>query len=235
MAGISTDITANQAARIAGSAWLIVIFSGIAAEFFIRMPLMVPGDPLATAQNIAAASGLFRLGIAADIVMLLFDALAAVALYTLFRSVHNTLAFTATVFRLIMNAVLAANLVNLALVLSFAEGAGLGTKQPAAMVQIFQEMHGFGYDTALVFFGVHCFLLGLLLYRSGYVPKFFGVLLLSASLGYVIDSFAHILLPQGSPLLGVTASVLIGVAVLAELSLSLWLVVKGVPAQAIPA
>jgi len=216
------DMSRQQAARIAGAAWLVIIFAGIAAEFFIRMPLIAAGDPAATAENIAASGTLFRTGIAADIVMLVFDVVAAVMLYVLFSPVHKALALLATAFRLVMNAVLAVNLLNLVMVMLLAEG-GLQT-----WTGLFLDAHGSGYDIALVFFGLHCLILGYLIVRSGYLPKGIGYLLLGASLGYLIDSFAHLLLPQGEPLLALSASALIGLALLAELSLSLWLLVKGV-------
>ena len=222
------DITANQAARIAGASWLLIILTGIAAEFFIRMPLIVPGDAVATAANIVASEGLFRLGIALDVLMLVFDVIAAVALYALLKRVHHSLALLAAFFRLVMDAVLAANLINLVLVLVFLNAVGGQAEQWRGMEQVFLDAHGSGYDIALIFFGLHCFILGGLLYASGFVPRALGLLLLLASLGYLIDSFAHLLLPQGSPALATSAGVLIGVAVLAEFSLSLWLLAKGV-------
>lgn len=231
MGGSVNETQLQRAARIAGASWLIIILTGIAAEFFIRMPLMVPDDPVETARNIAASAGLFRTGIAADIVMLIFDAVAAVTLYVVFYSVNKSLALAAMVFRLIMNAVLAVNLLNLVNVLAIAQGMEGHPAADAMMLQLFLDAHGAGYDVALVFFGLHCLLLGYLIYVSGYVPKLAGILLLFASLGYVIDSFAHLLLPQGSPLLAMTAGALIAVAVLAELSLSLWLMVKGVKTE----
>ena len=227
MPGTLPDITANQAARIAGASWFLIILTGIAAEFFIRMPLIVSGDAATTAANIMASEGLFRLGIALDIVMLVFDIVATVALYALFRRVHHSLALLAAFFRLVMDAVLAANLVNLVLVLLFLNAGGGQAEQVQGMAQVFLDVHGSGYDIALIFFGLHCFILGGLIYRSGFVPRALGLLLLLASLGYLIDSFAHLLLPQGSPLPGVSAAALIGLAVAAELALSLWLLVRG--------
>ena len=227
MPGTLPDITANQAARIAGASWFLIILTGIAAEFFIRMPLIVSGDAATTAANIMASEGLFRLGIALDIVMLVFDIVATVALYALLRRVHHSLALLAAFFRLVMDAVLAANLVNLVLVLLFLNAGGGQAEQVQGMAQVFLDVHGSGYDIALIFFGLHCFILGGLIYRSGFVPRALGLLLLLASLGYLIDSFAHLLLPQGSPLPGVSAAALIGLAVAAELALSLWLLVRG--------
>lgn len=233
----NTDIMQDSAARIAGASWLIIIVTGICAEFFIRMPLIVPGDTAATAANIVAAETLFRLGIAADMVMLVFDAVAAAMLFVLFKPVHFTLTLLGLIFRLIMNAVLAVNLVNLALVLVALNGgdslSGWNPERLQGLAMFFLDAHGTGYDIALIFFGLHCLLLGYLIFRSGYVPKLLGILLLVASVGYLIDSFAHLLLPAGEPILTATAGALIGTAVLAELSLSLWLLIRGIkrPAQ----
>jgi hypothetical protein len=235
MAGALRDFTPDQAARISGASWLLVILTGIAAEFFIRLPLIVTGDAAATAENITANEGLFRIGIAADVIMLVFDLIATVSLYTLFRPVHRGLVLLATFSRLIMNAVLAASLVHLSLVPVVLGGGDPRSEAVQRTVQYFLDAHGSGYDIALVFFGLHCFILGGIIYRSGYVPKFLGLLLLGASLGYLIDSFAHVLLPAGNPLLAMTASALIGIAVLAELSLSLWLLAKGVAKRQVAA
>ena len=217
----------NAPARIAGFAWLVVIMAGISAEFFLRMPMIVQGDAAATAANIMEAEGRFRLSIAADIVMLLFDVTATVALYLLFRQTDRLLALTAAALRLIMAAVLSANLITLGSIPLVLQGV-----DPAAAttVQLLLDAHGTGYDIALVFFGLHCFLLGILIMKSAYLPRLLGALLMAASFGYLIDSFAHLLLPQGTPLLAMTASILIALALLAELSLSFWLLVKGVKA-----
>ncbi|UFS63265.1 DUF4386 domain-containing protein [Sulfurimonas sp. HSL-3221] len=217
----------NGFARLAGAAWLVVILTGITAEFFLRMPLIVPGDAAATATNILGAEGLFRLSIAADIVMLLFDVTAAVALYLLFSPVNRLLALLATAFRLLMGAVLAANLTALTSLLSILHGTDAA---PPSIVQQLLDTHASGYAIGLVFFGLHCFILGGLIVKSRYLPRLLGGLLMVASLGYLIDSFAQLLLPQGAPFLAVTAEALIALALLAELSLSLWLLAKGVRA-----
>ncbi|WP_345986249.1 DUF4386 domain-containing protein [Sulfurimonas sp. HSL-1656] len=215
----------NTPARIAGFAWLVVIMAGISAEFLLRMPLIVQGDAAATAANIMEAEGIFRLSLAADIVMLLFDVTATVALYLLFRQTDRLLALLAAAFRLIMGAVLAANLITLGSVPFVLQGS-----DPAAAttVQLLLDAHGSGYDIGLVFFGLHCFLLGILIMKSAYLPRLLGALLMAASLGYLIDSFAHLLLPQGTPFLAMTASILIALALLAELSIAFWLLVRGV-------
>ena len=215
---------------MAGVAWLLVIVAGIMAEFFIRMPLIAPGDPATTAANIAGSASLFRLSMVGDLIMLSLDIVATLGLYILLAPVNRGLALLAAFFRLVMGAILGINLVNLVLALSLSTGSAylsiFETDQLQALAMQFVEAHSSGYDISLVFFGLHLLVLGYLIYRSGYLPRILGVLLTIASLGYLIDSFANVLLPKDNAILATTAGVLIAVAVLAELSLSLWLLFR---------
>ena len=77
------NLSLRQTARIAGVLYLTIIIAGIFAEFFVRQSLVVPGDAGATASNIVASEGLFRLGIAADLVMILSDIALALVFYVL--------------------------------------------------------------------------------------------------------------------------------------------------------
>ena len=224
------DISQRKAAIVAGSAWLIIIILGIFAEFFIRMQLIVPGDAATTANNIMASELLFRIGIASDLIMLTFDVVVVLALYVLLKQVNNSLALLAAFFRLVMAAILGINLLNLFFVLLLLSGADylivFDTDQLHALVLLFLNAHSHGYDIALVFFGLHLLVLGYLVFKSGYLPRILGVLLIFASLGYLIDSFANLFLPNDETIISLIAIFLILIAVVAELSLSLWLILK---------
>ena len=73
------DLSLRQTARIAGILYLTIIVAGIFAEFFVRSSLFVPGDAAATAENVVASEGLFRVGMTADLIMILSDVALAVA------------------------------------------------------------------------------------------------------------------------------------------------------------
>jgi hypothetical protein len=91
------------------------------------------------------------------------------------------------------------------------------------------KMHGEGYSISSVFFGVYCFLLGQLILRSALVPRIIGVLLMIGSSGWVVDSFTTFL----SPSLGTHLYPWILLpGFVAELSLCLWLMIRGVSAPA---
>jgi hypothetical protein len=219
-------------ARAAGLGYLLIIVTGIYAEFFVRSSLIVPGDAAATASNIAAAEAFFRTALASEFVMLLADVGVALALYVVFRGVSRSLALLAAFFRLAHAAVVGANLLNTYIPLLLLGGAGglaaFGADQRSALALMFLEAHGYGYAIGLVFFGAYCFVLGYLVLRSGYVPRVLGVLLMVAAAGYLVDSFGRTLLVDYAAYESIFALLVFAPAFIAELSFALWLVVKGV-------
>jgi len=228
----------NKIARVAGLLYLTIIISGIFAEFFVRSSLIVSGDAMATANNIMASERLFRLGIAGDLIMIICDVGLALIFYVLLKSVSNSLSMLAAFFRLAQATVLGINLLNLFFVLKLLSSADylsvFGTEQLHALVLLFLDAHSSGYSIGLVFFGIHCFILGYLIFKSGYFPRILGVLLIFASLGYLIDSFANFLSPNYENYETIFALVVFTPALIAELSLCLWLLLKGVKAPEIP-
>jgi len=214
-------------ARWAGVGYLVIIVTGIYAEFFARGSLIVPGDAAATASNIAGAELLWRSSLASELVMLVADVAVGVALYMVFRSVSEGLALLAAFFRLTHAAVVGAGLLTV-----YAPVLLLGDAQQQTLVAALVDAHAYGYAVGLVFFGVYCALIGALILRSGYVPRILGWLLVVAAAGYLIDSFARTLLTSYSDYEMVLGMVVLLPAFVAELSFSLWLVVKGV---AVPA
>jgi len=229
------NLSQRKLARVAGLLYLIIIIAGIFAEFFVRQSLIVPGDALATANNIMASEGLFRLGIAADLIMIIADVALALVLYVLFRPVSNALSLLAAFFRLAQAVVLGLNLLNLFFVLQLLSGADylavLGADQLPAFSMLFLDAHSIGYSLGLVFFGINLLILGYLVFKSGYFPKILGILLLAASLGYLLDSFAKVLLPNYASYAPIFDLAVFTPAFIAELSFTLWLLIKGVKVQ----
>jgi hypothetical protein len=215
--------------------YLIIIVTGIFAEFLVRQSLKVPGDATATAANIMASEGLFRLGIAGDLIMIMSDIALALAFYILLKPVSNALSLLAAFFRLGQAAILGINLLNLFFVLQLLSGADyltvFGADQLQALVLLFLNGHSLGYAIGLVPFGLSLLVLGYLVFKSGYIPKILGVLLIVASLGYLIDSFASFLLPNYDHYEAIFALVVFLPAFIGELSMCLWLLIKGVKGQ----
>jgi hypothetical protein len=224
----TTETSPLVYARVAGVLYLIIIVFGLFSEVFVRSSLFVPGDATATAANITAAEGLFRSGFLADSIMFLSDVALAVLLYVLLRPVSKTLALVAMFFRLTQTAVLALNLLNYHAALLLLSGAGYASAfepgQLHALSHMFLDLHGHGYDLGLLLFGLHCLLLGYLIFRSRYFPRALGVLLMAAAVTYLVGSYTRFLFPD---YVAAVAPIYI-VALVSEVSLCLWLLVKGV-------
>lgn len=215
-------------ARLAGVLYLIIFACGVFSELLVRGSIVVPDDAAATAQNILAHETLFRVGFASDLVMLLSDVGVAVLFYVLLRPVSRTLALLALSLRLLMDAVLGANLLNhLAAVLILSDSdrlAGFDADQVNSLALLSMDAHKYGYLIGLVFFGLHVAVLGYLFFRSTYFPRLLGVLLGLAAVGYLVDSFGFFLLPSYD---GSLSPIALAPVFVAELAVIGWLLVKG--------
>ena len=214
-------------ARLTGLGWLIIFSSGIFAQFFVRNSLIVRGDAAMTASNIMSSQSFFRLGILADITMLIADVAVALALYMLLKPVHHALALLAAFFRLVQAAVLGANLSNLFSALHSLNSdtvTAFTAEQRHTLALNALMTQATGYDLGLFFFAFALFTLGYLFYKSAYVPKLLGVLLVVSGLVYLLGSSAVVIAPAYIS----TVAFLYVVPVVAELALALWLLFKGV-------
>jgi hypothetical protein len=216
-------------ARIGGVLYLIIIAAGLFAEAFVRDRLVVPADAAATATNIMAHETLFRLGIAADLTTFLFAIALTMILYALLRPVSNNLALLMVFFNLVQDAIGGINALNTYRPLQLLAGAdylkAFSSEQLQAMALVSLKAHSVGFGVALIFFGSSCLVLGYLLFRSGFFPRLFGILMTIAGLCYLINSLALLLSP---PLAGALFPWVLLPAFVGELSLALWLAVKGV-------
>jgi hypothetical protein len=218
-------------ARIAGALYLVIAITGGFAFFAAYESLVVPGDATATANNIVASEGLFRIGVVGDSLNFLCEIVLVVLLYVLFRPVSKILSLVAASFRLAMTAVQGMNLLNKAIVLLLLGGADYLTvfepDQLHALATLFLNTYEYGALIWGTFFGFHLLVLGYLIFKSGYFPRFLGVLFVFASLGYLVDSYGHILLPQYTDIY--TWVVLATIP--AELAFAFWLLIKGVDVE----
>lgn len=215
-------------ARAAGVLYLVIIVLGLFSEMFVRSSLVAPGDAAETASKILASEGLFRAGFVADSFMFLSDVALAVLLFVLLKPVSNTLALIALLFRLTQSAVIALNLLNYyaaALILKSAGyAAAFEDAQRHALSSLFLDLHSHGYDLGLILFGVHCLILGYLIAKSLYLPRALGYLVMAAGVTYLVGSYTRFLLPD---FVGVVSPIYL-IAIVSELSLCLWLLIKGV-------
>ncbi len=219
-------------ARAAGLGYLIIIVTGIFAEFVVRSSLIVPGDATATAGNLMASQSLFRMGLASEFVMLVSDVFVALALYVVFKEASRSLALLAAFFRLAHASIVGINLLATyvpLLLLGQAEYLTVfADGQRHALALLALEAHSYGYVIGLVFFGVHCLLLGWLVLTSRSVPGLLGGLLILAGAGYLIDGFGQTLFPGYAEQAATLQMIVLLPAFIGEVSFGLWLLVKGV-------
>ncbi len=224
------ETSLRNAARIAGFGYLFVFIFATVANSFVFQKLIVHGDASTTANNIIANEGLFRLGIAGWIIVILSDLLAAWALYILLKPINKNLSLLAAWLRLayvIIFAVSAMNYVSALQLFSnvdFLKAFDIHQLQAQAMLLLNSHSNG---DISYIFFGLHILAIGYLILKSGYIPLLLGILLIVASVGYLVDSFGRIL--SSSYANNETAFLLVVAlpAIIAELSLTLWLLFRG--------
>jgi len=215
--------------RIAGSMYLVVAVLGGFAELYVRSSIVVGGDAAGTADNIRDSATLFRVGFVSDLVQATFFLLTAMALYLLLRDVHELVARAMVVIVSVSVAIICLNLLNQYVALSVATGGEyttvFGAAGSDALVGLFADMHAAGYLIAQMFFGLWLLPLGFLVYRSGSFPKVLGVLLAIGCFGYLADLFIHFLVPDVAESI---APFILAPAAIGELSLVVWLLVRGV-------
>jgi len=207
-----------------GVLYLLVVLCGITSEILVKNIVFVPGDIAATVGQITAYGFLFRLGYVVILARLIFLALLVLALNKLFGKVNRDVAAAMVAFGLISVAVTMVALVfefSAPLLLTSGDYSILfTTDQRLALVQFFINMQVQGDRTAQIL-TVWVILLGYLMYKSGYLPKLLGILMMVAGLGYIADFMVFFLLPQ----LDVPIA---GLAFLAEVAFPFWLLIKGI-------
>lgn len=184
----------SRQVRFAGLCYLIIILCGVGSEVALRGPLIDFGSADGTAQAILAQTMRFRLSIMADVVMALADVTLAILLFWMFRPVLAGLALTALIFRLLQAGLIAAGLLNLqAAVLLLQSGA---MEDRAVLALTFIELHAYGYDLGLVFFGINCLITAVLIVQSGFVPRVLGIGIGLSGLVYLSGSILRFVAPD---------------------------------------
>jgi len=216
-------------ARAAGVLYLIVIAAGLFSEMFVRSGIIVPGNASQTALNISNNEFLFRLGFASDLIMVMSDVGLALLFYLLLKPVNQGLSLLAAFFRLGQATIIGINLLNYFMpVILFGNSdftSSFSLNQQSAISSAFLEAHSYGYLISGVFFAISCVIIGYLMAKSLYFPKWLGIMVIAAGYSYFVDSFTNFLFPDFA---GVSEILVLTVAVISELSLCLYLLIMGV-------
>jgi hypothetical protein len=217
----------KKAARVAGAIYLSMAVTGPFSLIYVPNKLIVRGNAVATAANILAHETMFRLAILADLVGAVIFICLAIALYRLLSGVNKTWAGLMVAFALVSAAVGFLNTLNNIGALTLFRGADFlavfDKPQRDALGMLFIRLHSQGIFINEMFWGLWLFPFGLLVFRSGFLPRFIGVWLMINCFGYVILSVVALFFPA---YYGVvfkwSQPVLFG-----ELAIMLWLLIKG--------
>lgn len=221
---------AMRQARLAGACYLLVIAGGLFAQVVVRESLFVPGDAAATARAVAADETLWRWGLGVHLAYLVPGLAMNVLVPDLLRTGGRLLARLALAFGIAAVTVEAAGLLNLYVPLALLEEggdslAGLGPDQREALTSLAVLLFDTAFGLSLVFFAGFCVLVGALILRSRLVPRAIGVLMVAAGACYVVNTMALLLSPDLAD--RIFPAILLP-AFVAELSLALWLLARGV-------
>jgi hypothetical protein len=220
--------TIKQQARRAGFLYLLLALTAPIGLLYVPGKLIVPGDATATADNIRSAEWLLRLGMASELIHQVIVIFLVLALYRLFKPVDEGYARQLVILGALVSVpIMFVNVLNEVAVLTLVSGANFleVIDEPTldALAYLFLRLHGRGITVASVFWGLWLFPFGMLIIRSGFIPRVLGLLLMVAGTAYLASSFTTLVVPQYSPLVNPIASRL----ELAELPIVLWLLIWG--------
>jgi Domain of unknown function (DUF4386) len=218
--------------RFAGLLFLILIVTGVFAEFFVRQKLYVVNDPIASAQNIVENQWLFRLGFVSDLVMSTMFFFYGYVLYLIFKPVSKNIALFLLLCIVISVAMFCQNTLyqfsTFDLLINESYSGTFKPEQIQVLSMFFQNIHTKGYVVNQIFHGMYLFPLGYMIIKSRYVPKIIGGFLILGCIGVLISFFNYFLFPNHESILmdNITLPADIG-----EFSLCLWLLIMGIKNQ----
>jgi len=221
----------KKQARVAGLLYLLASIPAPFALIYVPDKLIVTGDATATANHLRASETLFRLGIASELLGFIIFIFVVLALHRLFKAVDKKHVLAMATLLLISLPVSLLNVLNEIAALVLVSGADFlsvfETPQLDALAYVFLRLHGQGFVVAQIFWGLWLFPFGILVIRSGFIPRFLGYLLFIAGFGYVASSFTSLLLPSYAHAVDQFA----GILELGELLIIFWLLIWGAKDQ----
>jgi hypothetical protein len=225
--------SSKNTARLAGLLWILVgVTTGISLGY-VRSTLIVFADAATTAGNIIASESLFRVGIVSSVLTQIFLLFLGLALFRLFRRTNKTLAttiFASTLVAAAIGVVNSLNNIGAVTVLTNPDyRQAFQPEQINALALLFLRLNNFGIGLLEVFTAVFLFSLGLLIIKSGTLPRVLGYLLIIGACAFPINTFTKILMPQFHPALITQLTMLCNA--FGPLATMLWLLIKGVNEQ----
>jgi hypothetical protein len=220
----------KRTARVAGLLWFLVAVTTAFSLIYVRPKLIVFADAAATVNNIIANESLFRMGIASGILSQVFLFFFGLTIFRLFKGVDKTLAtvfLTSLLVGVGVGVVNALNNIGALVVLSNPDYLkAFQPEQITGQAMTFLRLNNFGIGLIEIFSAIFLFSLGLLIIKSGYIPRILGILLMIGACAFPINTFTKILLPQFYPALITQLTMILNA--FGSPATMLWLLIKGV-------
>jgi hypothetical protein len=215
----------KKQARVAAILYLLACSTAPFSLIYLPRILIVPGDATATANHVRASETLLRMGIASELFNSIVLVFAVLAFYRLFKGVSEKHALAMLILLLASIPISLLNVLNEIAALLFVSGAGFlsvfDQSQLNGLVLLFLRLHSHGLFLAGIFWGLWLFPLGILIMRSGFIPRVVGIFVILAGVPYLVSAFTTLVLPQYAYL-----SRFLMVLAFGEFAL-LWLVIWG--------
>jgi len=220
----------KKAARVAGVLYLLTSIPGAFSLLYIPSHFIASENPASTVNKIAASELLFRVCIICELIGFIGFIFVVRALYRLLHVVNKWQASLMVTLMLVSLPISFLNVLNEFAALLLVRGGNFlsvfDKPQRDAMAMLFLNLHFQGFMVAQVFWGLWLIPFGILVYKSGFLPRILGVLLVIACFGYLVNSLvAFGVLPS------VVVSRVIGQLTICELPIILWLVIRGAKEQ----
>jgi hypothetical protein len=218
----------KKTAKLAGLLYLFLVITGVFSIMFVSSQIIVQGDTVTTAKNILAKEFLFRTGLIIDLIGNTIFVLLVLVLYRMFKQVNEHQAKLMVALVVVqIPAVFTMEALNITSLMIF-KGEILQTfelNQRQDLAMLFLKINDYGTLTLEMFWGLWLLPFGLLVYRSGFIPRIFGILLIIAGIAYINSSLVSLLFPSYSAIVNQPTLLLVAIG---EISITLWLLIKGV-------
>jgi len=222
------DVSLITAGKIVGIGFLISVLGPVIATICGTSLGISEGEASLTAQKIIESNGLFRIGIIGWFIAIIGDVIRAWAFYVIFKNVNKSIALLSAWWMLLHDAIFGFANTCLVMVSEILSGSGYFGIMQSSEIHPFMMMllktQNIGFEIGLFFFSFHLLLLGYLSFKSGFVPKLVGFLVLIAGLGYLLDSTGQLFFHNYPKLM---TSIISLPNIIGELTISVWLTFWG--------
>ncbi len=215
----------KKTGRQAGLAYFILVITGIFSLMYVPTQIYVGNDPAATVANIQSQESLFRLGMAIEMVSYVAFLLLPLILYKIFHRLNSTASVLMVAFAVVSIPITFSGILNEFSVLELVHASDLPNSDIEADVMFYMKRYFKSHLIAQIFWALWLFPLGYMIYKSGLIPKILGIFLMLGCVGYLIDFFGRVIMPEFGDL--AIASYITIPASIGEIGTCLWLLIMG--------